>query len=603
MSSRNVSRALAACALLVLLGSAAAASGPRRVVVVSFDGAGGFELRRRVAEGILGPDGFRRALAEGFSAERLAVVTPSATSVSHASISTGAYPARHGIVANTFHRAGDPITSESRGFHVEPAVEAIWEAAARQGKRVASIAWPGLSQRTPRTTCAVALEFGEPIRGAVWHAEPGSPLADAAFALPAGIVSFSPPRSLPAPLLGDDGRLVLVDTEDDGRRGYDTLVAVGMDGALLARGRAGAWMPVAVRRDDGEVKGALFGRWLKLVTLAPDLSKVALYVGPRDRTRARPDDFRRTVERRAGFWPGSPDPALLALGDTESFLEQATRLSEYLGEAFRIADRRGDWDLLLGYDPVLDDTEHPLFLVDPRQPQGTAERRAAAAAALKQAWRIADRAAANYLSFASRGDVLLVSDHGTRPAFRAFHLLEAMRREGWVKARTLDGKTKPGPDSPATALVAGSFGFVVVNREGKVPGGVVPEREADALVRRIAAHMRGLKDETGHPLFTIVATPAEAHELGLDTPNAGDLVLAARSGVTLKLDFPGADAALLGPADQPGQHGAEPDPQLDGIFAHVGDGILRERVDVFRALDVARTVSSRLGIEPPGTSP
>jgi hypothetical protein len=434
----------------------------------------------------------------------------------------------------------------------------------------------------------------------VWRADPKSLLPDAAFALPQRVVSFPPPKLLPASLAGPEARLVLTDASDDGKRSYDTLVAVGRDGALVARAGVGEWCAIGTRRDDGLEKDVLFGRWAKLIAIAPDLSQGTLYVGPQDRTRAHPEDYRRTLERRAGFWPGSPDPALLALGETESFVEQAARLSDFMTEAFRCADRRGDWDLLLGYDPVLDETQHPLYLVDAHQPNGTADRRASAAVALKQAWRIADRTAAAYLRFASKGDVFIVSDHGTRPAYRAFHLLAEMRREGWVITRTVDGRTQVAPESPTTALVAGSLGFVVVNRDG-MPGGVVSPKEADTLLGQIAAHLRQIVDEDGHPLFTIVATPAEAKGLGLHTPNAGDLVVATRSGVTLMTDLPGGKAPLLGPADQPGQHGAEPDPALDGIFVHVGEGIPHEHVPLFRSVDVAGAVAARLGIAPPGT--
>lgn len=582
----------------------AAFSPPRRVAVVSFDGAGGADLSRRLADGTLGPDGFRKAEAEGFAADRLSVVTPSSTAPSHFSISTGALPAAHGIVANTFHRAGDPLLEMTRGFVAESAVETIWEAAHRQGKRVASVAWPGVAQRTPRNTTDVGLEFGAPQRGAVFSSDGTPPLPDLPFALPVGVVSFSPPRALPASLAGEEARLVLLDGTDDGRRGYDSLVAVSRSGALLGRARAGEWMPISWTRDDGDEKSVLFGRWVKLLALAPDLSRVAVYVGTASRTHARPDDFRRTLERRAGFWPGTPDLGLLARGEIGSFLEQADRLSTFLTACFRAAERRGDWDLLLGYDPVLDDVQHPLLYLDPRQPGATAERRAAAAAALRHAWKVADRAAAAYLTLASRADVFLVSDHGCRPAFRGFRILELLRREGWLKTRAgEDGAPGVTPDSPATAVVTGSLGYVVLNREGAMPGGVVAKEDADALARRIAARLRLATDDEGRPVFTVVATPSEAKALGLDTANAGDLVVVARPGITLKSDLVSEREPLLGPSDQPGQHGADADPELDGIFVHVGEGVPHERVPLVRSLDVARMVAGRLGITPPGSAP
>ena len=84
----------------------AVAAPGRRVVVVSFDGAGGLELGRRLAAGFFSPDGFARAVKEGESASRMEIVTPSLTAVSHAALATGAPPARTGIVGNTFHPPG-----------------------------------------------------------------------------------------------------------------------------------------------------------------------------------------------------------------------------------------------------------------------------------------------------------------------------------------------------------------------------------------------------------------------------------------------------------------------------------------------------------------
>src|SRR5205085_1607611 len=96
---------------------------------------------------------------------------------------------------------------------------------------------------------------------------------------------------------------VAVDTTDDGRKGYDQLLVLDAKGALLARARPGDWFEVKEPRaeDDGDLD-VLFGRWGKLVALAPDLTKVSLYLGPVSRNRAWPEDFRRTLDREAGVW-------------------------------------------------------------------------------------------------------------------------------------------------------------------------------------------------------------------------------------------------------------------------------------------------------------
>src|SRR5574340_1516247 len=134
---------LAAFLFPSLLAAAPPPEPPHRVVVVSFDGAGGVEYARQ--RELLSPDGFRRAEREGISAERLQTVTPSLTAVAHASISTGALPQATGIVSNTFWPAGGHLKARVNGFDAEPAVETLWEALARQRRRVAALAWPGVT--------------------------------------------------------------------------------------------------------------------------------------------------------------------------------------------------------------------------------------------------------------------------------------------------------------------------------------------------------------------------------------------------------------------------------------------------------------------------
>ncbi|HEX7580022.1 MAG TPA: alkaline phosphatase family protein, partial [Thermoanaerobaculia bacterium] len=178
---------------------AGAPPAPRRVVVVSFDGVGGRALWREAERGTFGPDGFLRAERTGLSAERMEVVTPSLTSVSHASLSAGAPPSSTGIVANMLHPATAALRDRVSGFDTESGVETIWEAAARQGKRVASLAWPGASQASVRTRTSVALRWADPQgRSFTWKgpaADAG--LEDALLSLPPQQASFSPPKLLP----------------------------------------------------------------------------------------------------------------------------------------------------------------------------------------------------------------------------------------------------------------------------------------------------------------------------------------------------------------------------------------------------------------------
>ena len=605
-SSRLLAGLLASAAAAASVSGADSPAGQpgRRVVLVSFDGAGGLELQHRLAAGFFAADGFARAAREGESASRLAVVTPSLTAVSHVALATGQQPGATGIVGNTFHPAGAPLTERRRGFDVDPEKESLCEAAARQGKRVASLGFPGTSQKTPRSRTALALNFNEAFpKGRLWKGpDAGTPFADAP-ALPPGERSFSPAKSF---RFGGD-LFLLLDSTDDGATNYDTLVALGPDGTAKARAHEGEWFALSERREDGGEKDVLFGRWSKVLALAKDLHEVTIYFGDRNRTWASPPDFRRAVEERAGFWPGLPDMSFLrrAEPDVSSFLEQARRFSRFFVDAFDAADRRGDWDLLLAYLPILDECEHDLLVVDPAQPFYTKALAAKAGAALDEAWRAADEAAARYLRFREKGDVFLVSDHGMRAMARSVFPAAILSRAGLLKTVPgPDGKVVTAADSPLDFVAAGGgTGFVVVNR-ASLPGGVVPDAEAGALVERAAATLRDTRDENGARAFAVVAARSEAAALGLAHANAGDLVLIAAGASYVRGGMPaGAGTSVFAPPETPGQHGFASDPALDGIFLHVGDGIAPARLGVVPELDVARRIAERLGIAPPGRVP
>ena len=148
---------------------------------------------------------------------------------------------------------------------------------------------------------------------------------------------------------------------------------------------------------------------------------------------------------------------------------------------------------------------------------------------------------------------------------------------------------------------SGGTGFVVVNRVS-LPGGVVPESEAEALIAKAATLLKDTRDERGERVFMVVANRGEAEPLGLSHPNMGDLVLIAAGPRHLRGGIP-ADLGALGPPDIPGQHGFDRDPALDGLFFHVGDGVAPANLGVVRELDVAGRVAARLGIAPPGRLP
>jgi predicted AlkP superfamily pyrophosphatase or phosphodiesterase len=85
--------------------------------------------------------------ARGARAERLIPSFPPVTFPNHYTIVTGLYPAHHGIVANTFRDPAMPERFTMAGATARDAAwwlgEPIWVTAIRQGRRAATMFWPG----------------------------------------------------------------------------------------------------------------------------------------------------------------------------------------------------------------------------------------------------------------------------------------------------------------------------------------------------------------------------------------------------------------------------------------------------------------------------
>mgnify|MGYP001821272191 FL=1 len=116
----------------------------RRVVMVSYDSLGADLAWRWISDGTTAATGGLAGMAKnGFSVERVRMIDPTLTAVSHLSLVTGRDAATMGVVGNAFKRPEMPITETISGFNASSDAEALWSAARRNGLRVATLAWPG----------------------------------------------------------------------------------------------------------------------------------------------------------------------------------------------------------------------------------------------------------------------------------------------------------------------------------------------------------------------------------------------------------------------------------------------------------------------------
>jgi len=575
------------------------AAHPRKVILVSLDGASAETLRQLHQEGALNAGGFERFYQEGQVAERMVPVNPTITAVNHISLVTGYPPAQTGIVGNRFHAAGAPFLETVDGFAAPIGAETLWEALPRQGKRVGVITWPGADAKVGRRTANW---------GMIWPAKPLRPAAlvslersdwsrlPAPHPLGKGIDSRSPVMRALA-VVGKEGfgrefELAAVDRSDDGKENYDAVTPLVPGSHVYIR--PGEWARVPCQKPSGDRRIGNTFCWLKLLSLDPALGSARVYFNALYDNEVYPLTFQMSMGERELLWPGPPDDHFLEESwagrpgiDLDTWSEQSERFTGFFGSALRVAAGRGDWDLLLGYIPSIDEAGHELLLTEPSQPEYTAARRDAFAAARRKVWQSVDRELASLLKSVDLATtaVVVVSDHGMAPVHSRIDADVLLRDKGVLTAGA-DGK--PAAGTRAYSVAAGGVAHVYVDP-------ATPDRER--LIGELKSYLAGWREGGKRPIVQVL-TRAEAAPLGLDHPDSGDLILFAADGYVF--DSGAGERRAITPTGTYGSHGyLNTDPRMASIYMAVGGGLAHGSAGTVRSTDVAGRGAQWLGIEKP----
>jgi len=637
-------------------GGPAAPRMSRRVVVVSLDGAGAAELQQLWRDDLLDEGGFARFFREGEVASALMPVDPTLTAPNHVSLATGAAPDHTGIVGNHFHPAGAPDFAKARGISFPIGAETLWEAARRQKKKVAAVAWPGVDGSEPRRRADVGVGYvttaeREPrllvLKRSDWQA-PAPTQAPPHLTSP----SRSPVVGAHVTLGGTGGAgaagfdLYAVDRTDDSQQNYDGVVVAAGAPAGAAAGTPPARPPSVANLEQSAPlgqgqwaelifldRGSRSVCWVKVLALDPGLEAVRLYFTGTYRLQAYPADFARDLAESNLSWPGPPDDRRLAAAwhgepgiDLDTWTEQAVRFAAFFGGAMRVAAAREDWDLMLGYIPVIDEAGHSLLLADAHQAGYSAARRDELARARRKVWQAVDHELRLLMAAVDLGrtTVLVVSDHGMAPVHTVVDL------NAWLRERGL--LASPGAGAAAAAGAGGISAYVIGNggmahlylaaaapggAGAAPPGGAGGDRRsqggAGAEASDTAARQRRLLDLRDQLLawrsgddvpIERVLTRQEAADLGLDHPNSGDLILFANEGYAFDAGPEPAGAATVHPASAYGGHGyLATHPDMQGIYLAIGKDIKPGSTSAaVSATDVAGRVARWLGMGKPAAA-
>ncbi|HEV8432542.1 MAG TPA: alkaline phosphatase family protein, partial [Thermoanaerobaculia bacterium] len=509
----------------------------QRVILVSFDGLS--------ADRAASAPAFQRMTAH---ATRVVPVNPTLTSSTHAAILTGLPPEKTGIVSNQFHKPGTRPEQIARGLVTDIEGDTLVDVARNAGKRTGCIQFPFLDWLSPRRSCDFGIAYSANmtrsrmvhLRRDDFHAEWLPP----AWGAPAPRhPSFSPVmRARIEWSVPDRAReafdLAAYDTTNDNVTNYDTFYVESRSGE--SRIDATGWFALSTHLDDG-----LYGSWSKVMRADPALESVTVYIGPVAHADAHPDSFRDALEANLGFLPAAADE-LSARDwlagkegiDPATFSDEVDRLAAYLTNVTLFSMKRMQFDLLLSYDQVLDQTQHQFAHdVDPQRET------------VQRAYAAFDRSVAALTAAIDpiRDAIVITGDHGFAPTD--------------VEVR-LDPILPPGWRAFVNGSVAHLYRF-----------------SGDADVVSVLTNLRA---PDGSPVFERVERRGPSSH-----PKSGDVVAYTYPRFGLQ----SGAGPLFTPVTASGQHGGlNTHPELHTTLGASGVGITPQRVDVLQQTDVARFV-------------
>jgi len=575
--------------------STSARSGPG-VILLSIDGAGADVIASYSAAGVM--PNLARLAQMGAVVRHAVSIYPTLTAAAQSSIATGSLPRRTGIVSNRFHLAKDSFYWYQDGFSMALAdAEPVWKTAQRAGLRTAAVFFVGGQPDLPKQLADYTVGYGKRdiysnqikvafTEAAAWENAPRS---------------YSPARQGYVPLVSRGATiatllLLATDTSDNGRADYDVFYLCekpAITPACAALKSDGAFASFVV--NSRIVSGADFK-----ITNA-DLSRFTLFQSGVYYNTAAPAELVRGVNQKFGFFPPSPDYYALEHDwiTAEDYLQMARRQSDYQMNVAIWVWQTYAPQLMFAYQPAIDEAQHQFLLVSPDQPGYTAAKAQTFEAYRRTAARIVDDNLGRLLAALdlNQTTLIVVSDHGMAPIKAEVNVNTLLQQAGLLKLYA--GKTDVDvPNTEAIAFASGAAAHVYVNVKGREAAGIVAEKDAAAVVEKIAALLRGATDpKTRQPLFGRVVERAGLAELGLDSPASGDLYVEAAAGYTLT-DGRGV-AELVTPTAYYGQHGYDPNrPELRAIFVAAGRGIKPGAIEPVRLIDVAPTIARLLGFAP-----
>lgn len=621
---------------------------------------------RLMREGVRGDNGLTQAF-------------PPNTGVGWYTLLTGTGPSEQGSTNNTFYRVGEGNFNNRTSFSTPGILQAdtLAAAAERAGKSVAMVEWAGgLNANIAGPTVDFANFFST--RGVLTFPSVADEQAGAAaFGLSYQIASFSPASGWTNVPIGDPAApaqqttltvtttfaaqnptrvydVYIYDSIVNGHAAYNHVILVpqasGKDGSQQAVDLAtGDFQEVKLTGADGLIgarAGQTAGFYVKLMTLAPDLSSFKLYFTSVERVAAHcataacnalpaggaGED--RLEKFLADHFPTAVSadfaPLEARIIDENTYVQQGRDLEAAYGNSvlnYVLGTLQPHTELaFVGY-PVTDEFSHQFMgLVTPTDPQnnpnpyfddlngdGIKDHRVEIRNRyIRSAYMGADTKLAKARALLGGNPATFASsDHGFAPQWYAVNASKVLVDAGLQDAEQSSNCRAPasGP-ARVKACWAGGTAQFYINLAGRDPGGVVPAADYEGLRSQIMTAFQNLADPA-HPGASLIGAVLKKEQLrnvdGSDSLNptrSGDVVVVLKPPYQFDAATPGQRIAF---SQFFGQHGYLPNLvdlehniNMHGVFVAVGPGIRQNAtIPGVYAIDLAPTIAFLMGFPGP----
>jgi predicted AlkP superfamily phosphohydrolase/phosphomutase len=590
-----------------------------RLILASLDGSSAPVVHDAVARGVM--PNLARLREDGATARGSVTSLPAKTAAGHATLFTGAWPDRHGVAGNKVVLPSASLLEPVSGYRSEPLLaEPLWVTAARQGLDATMLC---ATQDYPYDPYVEGKRFGgnfghsltfvtgykgEMLDDAVYLA------ADLPLRTPSGwrgrVPAGPDARELELAVGGSTIHGLLFDDPDDSASGFDTLLLSNnkdASGGVRLKARPpdslDGFASVAVT-----VSGQELPVFFRLFVLSPDGTDLLLYRARAGVLLSNRSLVATAATKATGGFVGNAAEHLYERGALGKILAEGgdgTAERRYL-ETVRLVERQFErlldfgaahtrWDLLLGYLPFPDELLHLWWgHLDPTLPGHDPALAARLRPFLDEGLGIADAYVGALARHADADTIVAVgADHGMIGVRTRVGMNVALAQAGLL---VVDAGGQVDLSRTRAYFLAES-GYFLINRASR-PRGIVAPADEDAVRAAVARMLRGLRDpRTGATLVTEVIDP-RGSDRGLGGPQGGDVYfrLAAGAFPTGGLQGP---VVYEGPAS--GEHLLDPErPTMHASFALAGPGVTRGvDLGVIRQIDIAPTLASLLGLEPP----